>query len=340
MFRGIHVWERDTRIQIWGRDTRIQVWDGGRRNTSKYDETLSFLYGLFLKAIDKDWWIHGVKAFGDREILETWYNLTKSNRNCIRNSLWAILKNKTEEKITSEVALHFTMSSCPNSSAEIQQLYNLCQEKSKNFVSKIDDTFKKLPVSIQEVIKKLETILKDNSIERNEEKVRAAFLPILKSLLEIPDEDLQKLADLYPDLAPIVIGDLKQPVRKIIQKLIEYCTTGNDKVFEEDEDFKQSMKKLNPYAKENFEKLLQAIENAPEQDLPEFVVKGIEEDVDEIMDSIFMPVYILLIVISIFILLCMLCCISICICVLCKVFKCRRSSDDQRSFDLEQTKFL
>jgi hypothetical protein len=43
-------------------------------------------------------------------------------------------------------------------------------------------------------------------VERNEENVRAAFLPFLQSLLEIPDEDLQKLADLYPDLAPIVIG--------------------------------------------------------------------------------------------------------------------------------------
>ena len=38
------------------------------------------------------------------------------------------------------------------------------------------------------------------------DKIRAEFLPIIEDRRKIPDEDLQKMAEVFPDMAPALTG--------------------------------------------------------------------------------------------------------------------------------------
>uniref|UniRef100_A0A914DRK0 Uncharacterized protein n=1 Tax=Acrobeloides nanus TaxID=290746 RepID=A0A914DRK0_9BILA len=229
--------------------------------------------------------IHFVKAFGDKEILEAWYSFPKSERNCINQAQNIIYTDIFKDQKYTPVEVHnFIKISCPNSTEQIQKLHALHIQKLKEAINKIRNEVEKLPASIQDVIKKLYRGLKKIGFEHDNAKLRAAFLPFFQQLLEIPDEDFQKLAELCPDFAPILTGDLKKPAGVIIHKFIKFCKTGNEDAF--DEEFFRAIGKFIPFLQKQFEKLIQAIKNAPEQDLPDFVVQGLEEEINEVIDQI------------------------------------------------------
>uniref|UniRef100_A0A914E9W4 Uncharacterized protein n=1 Tax=Acrobeloides nanus TaxID=290746 RepID=A0A914E9W4_9BILA len=245
---------------------------------------------LFKQNFDKEEFkkglIHFVKAFSDKEILEAWYSLPKSERNCIKqaqNIIYA--KIFSGQQYTPDEALNCIKTSCPNSTEQIQKLYDLQIQKLKETLNKIRKEVEKLPPTIQDVIKKLYRGLKKIGFERDEAKLRAAFLPFFQQLLEIPEVELKKLAELCPDLATILTGDLRKPVVVIIRKFIKFCKTGDNDAF--DQEFFRAVGKLIPFMQEQFEKLVEAIKNAPEQDLPDFVVQGLEEEICEAFNQIY-----------------------------------------------------
>jgi len=165
-------------------------------------------------------------------------------------------------------------------------------EKQKEQMKKFQEEFKsyieKMPVSFILLFAKMYTAIENLRKDCNflcMDKIRAEFLPIIEDRRKIPDEDLQKMAEVFPDMAPAWTGELKKYGDMSLCSLNQWMKTGKL-------DFMGHVKalrafvKLSPFKRGIIKKGLDKLMEKKEQDLPEFVVKGIEKDINEGVDWI------------------------------------------------------
>jgi len=249
------------------------------------------VYEMMMKKMDKEklrnGLIHLMKAFGDKDILEAWYQISKSERRCIEKAQNDIyVQIFSEHPITPDQAIQIMEQQCPNSYERLENLNALCQAKFKEQGKQFYKDIEKLPQSVQNISKGLYENLKQwMQSGYDMSQVKQTFVPFLQGLLRLSQEDREKFAESCPDLAPLLIGDLREHAGTIIKAIIRWLQTG-DSDFVHTQDVMRAFGKFIPYLKEQCKKLKKMIADAPEQDLPEFVVKCIEEDIDEMIEKI------------------------------------------------------
>jgi len=259
----------------------------------KVKAILNLLKEVLFEKFDKDAFtegmIHFAKAFGDKEILETWYKLPEDERKCIIKSKeaihWKILSG--EICVTPDEAVKIIQTDCPNSSDQLQKIYERKLARMQECMKEIKAHLAKLPESVRLVFEMLFTALRNLKQDcnfRSREKVFAELLPVLEQRLKIPQADLEKFAELCPDLAPVLTGDLKKYVEMNIRALIKYFKTGKF-CFLQHVDFMRFFTKLTPFWRERVQKLSQLIADKEEQGFEDFVVQGIEKEVPECVDK-------------------------------------------------------
>jgi len=276
------------------RNVRPQRMDGEQLKEAG-KEIEKYIRGKFEKISKEDWekfFIHYVKAFEPKELLEIWYGLPKTERQCHTKAYIGLIQRfAAGEQFTPDEALNVFKEACPDSAEEIQKLYDVYMAQLKKCLNKIMAAVKKLPQAFQDVINKVYRMINKASVtpvKDHQEVLGPILLEVLQDMMEFKEEDLQKFAELCPDMAPILIGELRKPSELIIRAMIKSLKGG--KVIK-DREFFRAVGKYFIFIEEKIEEWVQMVVDAPEQDLPDFVVKGIEEDIKEFFSQFVIGFY-------------------------------------------------
>jgi len=234
---------------------------------------------------------HFIKAFGDKQVLEIWYNFPKEERECVRKAkeeLHCDILGGRKCIDSPQEALKILKQKCPKSADSLQQLFDMHFSRMKEFFGKIIEHMGKLPNSVQNAFKTLFKALKNLHKDCNflhADKVWNELIPFLEQFLSIPQADLEKFAELCPDMEPVLVGDLKK-YRIMSQKaMLSFFKTG-DMSFAQHVNITRAIVKLDPFRKEKFAKTCQWISESPEQALSDQINAGIEEEVEYIMKKL------------------------------------------------------
>uniref|UniRef100_A0A914EK18 Uncharacterized protein n=1 Tax=Acrobeloides nanus TaxID=290746 RepID=A0A914EK18_9BILA len=222
--------------------------------------SVSFSFSLKFTKLQK-FFTHIVKSYVDSDILITFFQLPMSQQNCIEHALMENWQNMND-------TLDQMMEMCPNASDAIENIYYEVIAEMVEYGQEFMNISDSIPASIQDAIQQLVTAtmtLQTENLFQNQTALQELLVPALQNFLQIPQTDLQTLANEYPILAPILTGNDQQSLEILIQSaidMIENGTTYNEGTIQNAYD------QLTQYLKFFVQQILYDIDNATEDNLP------------------------------------------------------------------------
>uniref|UniRef100_A0A914DJN2 Uncharacterized protein n=1 Tax=Acrobeloides nanus TaxID=290746 RepID=A0A914DJN2_9BILA len=225
----------------------------------------------------RKFYTHLIKSSINADTLTTYFQLPAAERQCIENFYYNLKEyNQTDEEVLSQLK-----TACPNPADAIQVLHDKFKAIIGPIVQKITDFFNNLPQSIKNADNKVsdafKTLIADNQL-LNQTALKEVFVPALQSLYQIPEADLQTLANNNPILAPIATGNRRQAVGTLIQAEIDLINTG--KVSNQSQ-VDEALRQFGEFLGDVFKQPLAGVDQATEASLPQDADQALDHFVDQ-----------------------------------------------------------
>uniref|UniRef100_A0A914DLD5 Uncharacterized protein n=1 Tax=Acrobeloides nanus TaxID=290746 RepID=A0A914DLD5_9BILA len=186
--------------------------------------------------------LHFIKAYASKDHVERWFNLSRSDRECISNTsrnlgkLWIAgsdYVNSQDDWIT-----HLKLA-CPDASAEIDEWHQECLARRQAASANWTANYNKLPQTVQTFLTNLNetfdslrrtgVLVRLARLTRNDTtEIQDALLPVVKEFLAVPQGDWDKVAEVFPRTENILgsNGNLTTHIFVLVRALDEHLTNG------------------------------------------------------------------------------------------------------------------